>query len=237
MPTRAVVTSLVICALAAVVEGALAGGGVKQRFAELRLPSFSPPLGIWVRVFGPASSLSFPMAHSSSPWPVCFSGSIPSGQGSCCRISCTLLTRPGGRTGYGASMTTPFRRDPPNDATCSSSRARVHRFGVRKPGAPGPVRAAVPGRLAGPARHDRRRRERVPSRLRGPGRRHRVVLRSRIGSSSMAFTRTCGPTVHFRWLDRRTRHEHRSLGKTGSVHLHHARRGGSRGAHCAGSPA
>jgi tryptophan-rich sensory protein len=50
MPTRAVAVSLAICAVAALLEGVLAGGGVKQRFAELRLPPFSPPLGLWVGI-------------------------------------------------------------------------------------------------------------------------------------------------------------------------------------------
>jgi len=50
MPTRAVTVALAICTAAALLEAVLAGRGVKQRFAEFRLPSFSPPLGIWVGI-------------------------------------------------------------------------------------------------------------------------------------------------------------------------------------------
>jgi tryptophan-rich sensory protein len=42
--------ALAVCAAAALLEGVLAGRGVKQRFAELRLPSFSPPFAIWVSI-------------------------------------------------------------------------------------------------------------------------------------------------------------------------------------------
>jgi benzodiazapine receptor len=45
---RALVCSLGMCALAAGLEGVLAGRGIKQRFAELRLPRYSPPLWGWV---------------------------------------------------------------------------------------------------------------------------------------------------------------------------------------------
>jgi tryptophan-rich sensory protein len=46
--TYALAVSLVLCIAAAVLEGVLAGTGVKQRFAELRQPPLSPPLGMWV---------------------------------------------------------------------------------------------------------------------------------------------------------------------------------------------
>ena len=42
--------SLAICGVAALLEGLLAGGGVRQRFAELRLPPLSPPIGLWVAI-------------------------------------------------------------------------------------------------------------------------------------------------------------------------------------------
>lgn len=42
--------SLGICALAAGLEGVLAGRGIKQRFAELRLPRYSPPLWGWILI-------------------------------------------------------------------------------------------------------------------------------------------------------------------------------------------
>lgn len=45
-----VVLSVILCAAAAMLEGLLAGGSVKQRFAELRLPTLSPPLSIWVAI-------------------------------------------------------------------------------------------------------------------------------------------------------------------------------------------
>ena len=50
MSTRAILLSLAICAVAAGLEGVLAGRGVKERFAELRLPAISPPLSVWVVV-------------------------------------------------------------------------------------------------------------------------------------------------------------------------------------------
>ena len=49
---RPVILALVICAGAAVLEGALAGRGVRARFAELRLPRFSPSLTVWVLIGG-----------------------------------------------------------------------------------------------------------------------------------------------------------------------------------------
>jgi benzodiazapine receptor len=41
------ILALLICAAAGVLEGALAGRGVRARFAELRKPRFSPPLTLW----------------------------------------------------------------------------------------------------------------------------------------------------------------------------------------------
>jgi tryptophan-rich sensory protein len=38
---------LIICAGAAGLEGSIAGGGVRARFRELRLPSYSPSLFVW----------------------------------------------------------------------------------------------------------------------------------------------------------------------------------------------
>ena len=40
--------SLIICAAAAVLEGALAGKGVRQRLAQLRMPPYSPPFALWL---------------------------------------------------------------------------------------------------------------------------------------------------------------------------------------------
>ena len=47
---RPIALSLAICAAAAVLEGLLAGGGVRQRFKELRLPPLSPSLALWVAI-------------------------------------------------------------------------------------------------------------------------------------------------------------------------------------------
>ena len=44
--------SLVLCAASAALEGILAGRGVQARFGELRLPRFSPPLGVWFVIGG-----------------------------------------------------------------------------------------------------------------------------------------------------------------------------------------
>jgi tryptophan-rich sensory protein len=43
---------LVICATSATLEGILAGRGVEARFAELRLPRYSPPLPVWFVIGG-----------------------------------------------------------------------------------------------------------------------------------------------------------------------------------------
>ena len=40
--------ALIICIAAATLEGALAGGGVRQRLAELRMPPYSPPFALWL---------------------------------------------------------------------------------------------------------------------------------------------------------------------------------------------
>lgn len=44
------VLALLVCAAAAALEGALAGRGVRARFAELRQPPFSPPLSLWFAI-------------------------------------------------------------------------------------------------------------------------------------------------------------------------------------------
>lgn len=43
-------TALLICVAAFGLEGMLAGGGVQERFAELRLPRGSPPLAVWAAI-------------------------------------------------------------------------------------------------------------------------------------------------------------------------------------------
>jgi len=42
------VTAFVACLAGAVLEGVLSGSGVKARFAELRLPTYSPSFAMWV---------------------------------------------------------------------------------------------------------------------------------------------------------------------------------------------
>lgn len=44
--------ALVVCAISAVLEGVLAGRGVQARFANLRLPRYSPPLPVWFVIGG-----------------------------------------------------------------------------------------------------------------------------------------------------------------------------------------
>jgi tryptophan-rich sensory protein len=46
--TSAAIFAVVICGLAALLEGGLAGGDVRAHFATLRLPRYSPPLWAWV---------------------------------------------------------------------------------------------------------------------------------------------------------------------------------------------
>ncbi len=46
--SRELVYALGLCALSAALEGVLAGRGIKQRFRELRIPRYSPPLWGWV---------------------------------------------------------------------------------------------------------------------------------------------------------------------------------------------
>ena len=39
---------VIICMAAAILEGALAGKGVRQRLAQLRMPPYSPPFALWI---------------------------------------------------------------------------------------------------------------------------------------------------------------------------------------------
>lgn len=45
---RALIFSLAVCAVSVALEGLFAGGGIKKRFAELRIPRHVPPLWAWV---------------------------------------------------------------------------------------------------------------------------------------------------------------------------------------------
>jgi translocator protein len=42
--------ALVICICAATLEGVLAGSGVRQRLAALRMPQYSPPFLLWLLI-------------------------------------------------------------------------------------------------------------------------------------------------------------------------------------------
>ena len=46
----ATLLALLICIGTAALEGALAGSGVRQRLASLRLPSYSPPIRAWLAI-------------------------------------------------------------------------------------------------------------------------------------------------------------------------------------------
>ncbi len=45
--TSATLSALAVCAVAALLEGVMAGRNVRARFAALRLPRYSPPLWLW----------------------------------------------------------------------------------------------------------------------------------------------------------------------------------------------
>jgi translocator protein len=40
--------ALVGCAISVALEAVFAGGGIKQRLAELKVPKFTPPLWLWI---------------------------------------------------------------------------------------------------------------------------------------------------------------------------------------------
>src|SRR5262249_52446790 len=44
----ATLLSVIICVAAAILEGALAGKGARQRLAQLRMPDYSPPFALWL---------------------------------------------------------------------------------------------------------------------------------------------------------------------------------------------
>jgi tryptophan-rich sensory protein len=50
MSITALICSLAACFGSAALEGLAAGRGVKQRFAELRMPAHSPSLGAWIAI-------------------------------------------------------------------------------------------------------------------------------------------------------------------------------------------
>ena len=50
--TRAIIYSLAICALGAALEGLFAGSGIRQRLANLRVPSYAVPFWGWMVIGG-----------------------------------------------------------------------------------------------------------------------------------------------------------------------------------------
>jgi tryptophan-rich sensory protein len=50
---------LISCVAAAALEGALAGGGARQRLAELRMPPYSPPFSVWLVIGAVYYAMSF----------------------------------------------------------------------------------------------------------------------------------------------------------------------------------
>jgi tryptophan-rich sensory protein len=42
------VLDVIICVTVAILEGALAGTGARQRLAQLRMPPYSPPFALWL---------------------------------------------------------------------------------------------------------------------------------------------------------------------------------------------
>jgi tryptophan-rich sensory protein len=52
-------SALFICIAAAALEGALAGTGVRQRFAALRMPPYSPPFAGWLLIGSVYYSICF----------------------------------------------------------------------------------------------------------------------------------------------------------------------------------
>ena len=55
--------AVVICGVAAALEGTLAGRGVRARFAELRQPPFSPSLTVWFAIGGVYYILCFALLY------------------------------------------------------------------------------------------------------------------------------------------------------------------------------
>jgi tryptophan-rich sensory protein len=47
---NATVLALIVCIAVAALEGALAGNGVRQRLAALRMPPYSPSFAVWILI-------------------------------------------------------------------------------------------------------------------------------------------------------------------------------------------
>jgi tryptophan-rich sensory protein len=43
-----ILLGVIICVAAAILEGALAGKGARERLAQLRMPPYSPPFALWL---------------------------------------------------------------------------------------------------------------------------------------------------------------------------------------------
>ena len=69
---RALLEALAICIASAACEGLAAGSGVRQRFAELRMPPYSPPLGLWVVIgvlyYGVCFFVSYRLLSAGVGW-------------------------------------------------------------------------------------------------------------------------------------------------------------------------
>jgi translocator protein len=83
--TRALIYSLAACAVSVALEALFAGGGIKARLTELRVPRYAPPLWGWI-VIGAFyyvicfallyRLLSLPVAGPSQRWALGLLGSI-----------------------------------------------------------------------------------------------------------------------------------------------------------------
>lgn len=67
---RPFVYAISLCAAAAALEGALAGRGVRERLAELRLPRYSPPLSVWFVIGGLFYAMCFTVLYRLFRLPV-----------------------------------------------------------------------------------------------------------------------------------------------------------------------
>ena len=50
--SRAAIIALAACVISAVLEGILAGRGVKEYMRSLRMPRFAPPMPVWIAIGG-----------------------------------------------------------------------------------------------------------------------------------------------------------------------------------------
>lgn len=75
--TRAVIYSLGVCAVSIALEALFAGGGIRARLAELRVPRYAPPLWAWVIIGAAYYVICFAVLYrlfslpTSRPWLRC----------------------------------------------------------------------------------------------------------------------------------------------------------------------